>query len=245
MIFVVWRKIRQSERGGGHQAIRCPVKNLANRLQNGPARESSATKTKICRQAAESLINLGKTICLLSDSPCNRYRNFMHIITTTKELQSVCDRLATDTFVTVDTEFMRETTYWPLLCLIQLAGENEEVIVDPLSEDLSLEPFMQLMTNTSVMKVFHAARQDVEIIHHLGGVVPEPMFDTQVAAMVCGFGDSIGYENIVRQMAGQSIDKSSRFTDWSRRPLSDKQLAYALSDVTHLRPVYEQAERIP
>ncbi|MCP5084626.1 MAG: ribonuclease D [Alphaproteobacteria bacterium] len=164
----------------------------------------------------------------------------MHIITTTKELQSVCDRLATDTFVTVDTEFMRETTYWPLLCLIQIAGKTEEVIVDPLSEDLSLEPFMQLMTNTSVMKVFHAARQDVEIIHHLGGVVPEPMFDTQVAAMVCGFGDSIGYENIVRQLAGQSIDKSSRFTDWSRRPLSEKQLAYALSDVTHLRPVYQK-----
>ena len=164
----------------------------------------------------------------------------MHIITTTKELQSVCDRFAADTFVTVDTEFMRETTYWPLLCLIQLAGETEEVIVDPLSDELSLEPFMKLMTNTSVMKVFHAARQDVEIIHHLGGVVPEPMFDTQVAAMVCGFGDSIGYENIVRQLAGQSIDKSSRFTDWSRRPLSEKQLAYALSDVTHLRPVYEK-----
>ncbi len=167
----------------------------------------------------------------------------MHIITTTKELQSVCDRLASDKFVTVDTEFMRETTYWPLLCLIQMAGEKEEVIVDPLSEELSLDPFMQLMTNTSVIKVFHAARQDVEIIHHLGGVVPEPMFDTQVAAMVCGFGDSIGYENIVRQLAGRSIDKSSRFTDWSRRPLSDKQLAYALSDVTHLRPVYRKLRK--
>ncbi len=164
----------------------------------------------------------------------------MHIITTTKELQSVCDRFATDTFVTVDTEFMRETTYWPLLCLIQMAGETDEVIIDPLSDELSLDPFFELMTDTSVIKVFHAARQDVEIIHHLGGVVPEPMFDTQVAAMVCGFGDSIGYENIVRQLAGQSIDKSSRFTDWSRRPLSDKQLSYALSDVTHLRPVYSK-----
>lgn len=167
----------------------------------------------------------------------------MHIITTTKELQSVCDRLASEKFVTVDTEFMRETTYWPLLCLIQLAGETEEVIVDPLSEELSLDPFMRLMTNTAVIKVFHAARQDVEIIHHLGGVVPEPMFDTQVAAMVCGFGDSIGYENIVRQLAGRSIDKSSRFTDWSRRPLSDKQLVYALSDVTHLRPVYRKLRK--
>ncbi len=164
----------------------------------------------------------------------------MKIITTTQELQSICDRLANDAFVTVDTEFMRETTYWPLLCLIQIAGEHEEAIVDPLSEELSLDPFMQLMTNTSVMKVFHAARQDVEIIHHLGGVVPEPMFDTQVAAMVCGFGDSIGYENIVRQLTGESIDKSSRFTDWSRRPLSEKQLKYALSDVTHLRLVYEK-----
>lgn len=163
----------------------------------------------------------------------------MHIITTTKELQSICDRFAESSFVTVDTEFMRETTYWPLLCLIQIAGENDEVIIDPLSDELSLQPFMDLMTNTKVMKVFHAARQDVEIIHHLGGVVPEPMFDTQVAAMVCGFGDSIGYENIVRQLAGQSIDKSSRFTDWSRRPLSEKQLSYALSDVTHLRPVYK------
>lgn len=164
----------------------------------------------------------------------------MHIITTTNELQSVCERFAESSFVTVDTEFMRETTYWPLLCLIQIAGETDEVIIDPLSNGLSLQPFMDLMTNKKVMKVFHAARQDVEIIHHLGSVVPEPMFDTQVAAMVCGFGDSIGYENIVRQLAGQSIDKSSRFTDWSRRPLSDKQLAYALSDVTHLRPVYNK-----
>ncbi len=167
----------------------------------------------------------------------------MHIITTTEELQSVCDRLASEKFVTVDTEFMRETTYWPLLCLIQMAGQHDEVIVDPLSEDLALDPFMELMSNGSVMKVFHAARQDVEIIHHLGGIVPTPMFDTQVAAMVCGFGDSIGYENIVRQLTGNSIDKSSRFTDWSRRPLSDKQLAYALSDVTHLRPVYQKLRK--
>ncbi len=167
----------------------------------------------------------------------------MKIITKTAELSEVCARLATEPYVTVDTEFMRETTFWTQLCLIQIAGSVDEIMVDPLSEGLSLDPFWKLMADTGVMKVFHAARQDVEIIHNMGGVIPKPMFDTQVAAMVCGFGDSIGYENIVRQVAGASINKTSRFTDWSRRPLSDKQLAYALCDVIHLRTVYESLRK--
>ncbi len=167
----------------------------------------------------------------------------MKIISKTADLADFCAQLKGDPYVTVDTEFMRETTFWPQLCLIQMAGEADEAIIDPLADGLSLQPFWDLMANTNIVKVFHAARQDVEIIHHMGGVIPEPMFDTQVAAMVCGFGDSVGYENIVRQLAGQSIDKTSRFTDWSRRPLSDKQLAYALSDVTHLRKVYKSLRK--
>ena len=167
----------------------------------------------------------------------------MKIITKTADLADLCVQLKSDPYVTVDTEFMRETTFWPQLCLIQIAGNAHEAIIDPLADGLSLQPFWDLMANPNVVKVFHAARQDVEIIHHLGGVIPTPMFDTQVAAMVCGFGDSVGYENIVRQLTGQSIDKTSRFTDWSRRPLSEKQLAYALSDVTHLRKVYENLRK--
>ena len=167
----------------------------------------------------------------------------MKIITTTDELATTCARLRKDDYITVDTEFLRETTYWPLLCLVQVAGTQDEVIIDPLADGLSLEPFWELMGATDVVKVFHAARQDVEIMQHMGNVIPAPMFDTQVAAMVCGFGDSVGYENIVRQLTGNSIDKSSRFTDWSRRPLSEKQLAYALSDVTHLRSVYKSLRK--
>ncbi|MGI9374346.1 MAG: ribonuclease D [Hyphomicrobiales bacterium] len=163
----------------------------------------------------------------------------MHIVTTTEDLAEVCEIYAKEPYVTVDTEFMRESTYWPQLCLIQMAGETKEVIVDPLADGISLEPFFELMANESVVKVFHAARQDVEIVYNLGKLIPKPLFDTQVAAMVSGFGDSVGYENIVRQITGGQIDKTSRFTDWSRRPLSDKQLKYALSDVTHLRQVYE------
>jgi ribonuclease D len=146
--------------------------------------------------------------------------------------------------VTVDTEFMRERTYWPQLCLVQLARPGEDpdsaVIVDPLADGLDLAPLFALMANPGVVKVFHAARQDVEIFHHLGGLVPAPLFDTQVAAMVCGYGDQIGYETLVRKIAKADLDKSSRFTDWSRRPLSDKQLTYALGDVTHLRVIYEK-----
>ena len=134
---------------------------------------------------------------------------------------------------------MRESTYWPDLCLVQVAGETTDGLIDPLAPGIDLQPFFDLMNNPSVLKVFHAARQDIEIMVHRAGIVPHPVFDTQIAAMVCGFGDQVGYEAIVRRMAKAQIDKSSRFTDWSRRPLTEKQLVYALADVTHLRVVYE------
>ena len=165
---------------------------------------------------------------------------FMDLITDTKALTALCKALAHDTFVTVDTEFMRETTYWPDLCLIQIAGAEVNGLIDPMAEGIDLKPFFALMNNEKVLKVFHAARQDVEIMVHLAGTVPHPIFDTQIAAMVCGFGDQVSYEAIVRKLAKAQIDKSSRFTDWSRRPLTEKQLTYALSDVTHLRTVYEK-----
>ena len=164
----------------------------------------------------------------------------MQVITTTSALSKACKAMAGDAFVTVDTEFMRERTYWAKLCLIQIAGEHVQAIIDPLAEGLDLAPFFELMANENVIKVFHAARQDLEIFQHIDGRLPHPLFDTQVAAMCCGFGDQIGYEPLARQLTGAKIDKSSRFTDWSRRPLSDKQLDYALSDVTHLRGVYEK-----
>jgi len=160
------------------------------------------------------------------------------MIQTTAALEEACIQLAQSDFITVDTEFLRETTFWPELCLIQMASPTVEVLVDPLAKGLSLKPFFELMANPAVTKVFHAARQDIEIIHHLGNLVPHPIFDTQVAAMVCGFGDSVSYDQLVSRIKDVHIDKSSRFTDWSRRPLSDKQLEYALADVTHLRDVY-------
>jgi ribonuclease D len=164
----------------------------------------------------------------------------MDIVTTTSALGALCRELAKDSFVAIDTEFMREQTYWPELCLVQIAGSKDEAIIDPLAAGLNLEPLFALMADKSVLKVFHAARQDVEIFFHRSGVIPTPLFDTQIAAMVCGFGDQVSYEQIVRKLAKAQIDKSSRFTDWSRRPLSERQLAYALSDVTHLRTVYEK-----
>lgn len=163
----------------------------------------------------------------------------MKMITTTDELAAVCDRLARAEFITVDTEFMRETTYWPRLCVVQMAGPDEAAIVDTVAPDLDLEPFYKLMGNERVMKVFHAARQDIEIIFHRGALIPHPIFDTQVAAMVCGFGDSVSYDQLVQRLTGARIDKSSRFTDWARRPLSERQTEYALADVTHLRDVYQ------
>ncbi|WP_438749216.1 ribonuclease D [Pararhizobium sp. O133] len=160
------------------------------------------------------------------------------MIETTAELAAACKTLAEGQYLTIDTEFLRETTFWPQLCLIQMAGPDIAVIVDPLAKDIDLAPFFELMADTSVVKVFHAARQDIEIIYNLGKLIPHPIFDTQVAAMVCGFGDSVSYDQLVSRIKGVHIDKSSRFTDWSRRPLSDKQLDYALADVTHLRDVY-------
>ncbi|MGG7517097.1 ribonuclease D [Allorhizobium undicola] len=160
------------------------------------------------------------------------------MIVTTEKLDEACLALAKSDFITIDTEFLRETTFWPELCLIQMASPELEVIVDPLAPGMDLKPFFDLMGNSAVTKVFHAARQDIEIIFHLGNLIPHPIFDTQVAAMVCGFGDSISYDQLVQRVKNVHIDKSSRFTDWSRRPLSDKQLEYALADVTHLRDVY-------
>ena len=163
----------------------------------------------------------------------------MDLISTTPALADACTRFAAQSFVTVDTEFMRETTYYPKLCLIQMAGpDGSGVLVDPLSPDLDLAPFFALMADTSVLKVFHAARQDIEIIHKLGGLIPAPLFDTQVAAMVCGFGESIAYDALVARTSDGRIDKTSRFTDWRRRPLSQDQLEYALADVTYLRDAY-------
>jgi ribonuclease D len=161
----------------------------------------------------------------------------MRPITTTTELESFCNRLSTAPFVAVDTEFMRETTYWPRLCLIQAAAPGEAAAIDPLAPDLKLEPFLRLLADTTVIKVFHAARQDVEIFNNLG-VIPQPLFDTQIAAMAGGYGDQVAYDSLVRQMLRIEIDKGSRFTDWSRRPLSDAQLKYALADVTHLADLY-------
>lgn len=161
------------------------------------------------------------------------------IITTTEDLAAACDRLSRFEFVTVDTEFMRETTYWPKLCIIQIASTDEAVIIDAEAPGLDLAPFFALMANDKVVKVFHAARQDIEIVWHLGGILPHPIFDTQVAAMVCGFGESISYDQLVGRITGHPIDKSSRFTDWSRRPLTPQQVDYAIADVTHLRDVYQ------
>jgi ribonuclease D len=163
----------------------------------------------------------------------------MDLITTTDALAAACGRLARHPYVTVDTEFLRETTYYPKLCLVQMAAPEEAVLVDPLADGISLDPFLDLMADPNVVKVFHSARQDLEIVWNLGRLVPTPLFDTQVAAMVCGYGDSVSYEQLANDLAKARIDKSSRFTDWSRRPLTEAQLSYALSDVTHLISVYE------
>ena len=167
----------------------------------------------------------------------------MKTITKTSELKDFCDRAADEKYITIDTEFLRERTYFSKLCLVQLAipgGENENaVIVDTLVNNLDLSPLYEVFKNRNVVKVFHAARQDLEIFYLDSGIFPKPLFDTQIAAMVCGFGDQVAYETLVRQLAKQQLDKSSRFTDWSRRPLTDAQKKYALADVTHLRVIYE------
>ncbi|MFP4518121.1 MAG: ribonuclease D [Oceanicaulis sp.] len=163
----------------------------------------------------------------------------MEWIADTPSLQAACDDLARADFVAVDTEFMRESTFWPQLCLIQAAGAEREVLIDPLAEGIDLAPFWDLLKNETVLKVFHACRQDLEIFYHMGGgLIPAPLFDSQVAAMAVGLGDSISYDNLVRALLGENVDKGSRFTDWSRRPLSDKQKVYALADVTFLRDLF-------
>jgi ribonuclease D len=162
----------------------------------------------------------------------------MDLITTTANLAAACERMSRHPFVTVDTEFLRETTYYPLLCVAQMATTDEAVVIDALASDLSFEPFFELMANERVTKVFHAARQDIEIVWHRAKLIPRPIFDTQVAAMVLGYGDSISYDQLVQRITGDMLDKSHRFTDWSRRPLSAAQVTYAISDVTHLRDVF-------
>ena len=163
----------------------------------------------------------------------------MSLITTSAGVAKVCRSLSHADYLTVDTEFMREGTFWPRLCLLQIAGPDDAVAIDPLAGDIDLEPVFALLRDESIPKVMHAARQDMEIFYHLTGELPRPLFDTQVAAMVCGFGDQVGYESLVAKLTGARLDKSSRFTDWAHRPLSDEQLEYALGDVIYLRPAYE------
>ena len=166
----------------------------------------------------------------------------MNLITSNDALAELCTTLAAQRYITVDTEFLRESTFWPKLCLIQTAAADIEAMIDPLAEGLDLQPFYDLMVNENVLKVMHGCRQDVEIFHKEAGIIPTPLFDTQIAAMVCGFGDAVGYENLIKQTTGGKIDKGSRFTDWSQRPLSDAQLTYAQADVTHLRDAFEYLE---
>ena len=162
----------------------------------------------------------------------------MQLIADAEAVAAFCQRLAGERFITVDTEFMRDRTFWPKLCLVQVAGANEAAAIDPLAPGMQLAPLLAVMGDPSVLKVFHAARQDLEIFFRLMGEVPQPLYDTQVAAQVCGFGDEVAYETLVTRVAKARLDKSSRFTDWSRRPLSEAQLRYALSDVTYLRVIY-------
>src|SRR5215213_1601242 len=166
----------------------------------------------------------------------------MEPITATKELAAACTRMAKHDFITVDTEFLRETTYFPILCVAQVASADEAIVVDALAEGIDLTPFFELMANEKVLKVFHAARQDIEIVWHRANIIPHPIFDTQVAAMVLGHGDSVSYDQLVQRITGDALDKSSRFTDWTRRPLSKAQIDYAISDVTHLRDVYRKLQ---
>ncbi len=170
------------------------------------------------------------------------YNPCMSVISSSAELADLCGRLAQAPFVTVDTEFIRESTFWPRLCLVQVAAPEpaDAVAIDALAEGLELGPLLELMAAPGVLKVFHSARQDIEIFYQLSGRVPAPLFDTQLAAMVCGFGDSAAYETLVKKLVGKQVDKASRFTDWARRPLSERQIRYALGDVTHLRGIYEK-----
>jgi ribonuclease D len=162
------------------------------------------------------------------------------LINKNEEIKNFCNKLGGVSFVTIDTEFLREKTYYPKLCLIQLSGpDGEAAAIDPLAKGIDLDPFFELMDDGSILKVFHAARQDLEILYNINGSLPSPLFDTQIAAMVCGYGESVGYENLVRNLLGRKIDKGPQFTDWSRRPLGKKMMDYALGDVTHLIEIYK------
>jgi ribonuclease D len=168
----------------------------------------------------------------------------MRIVDTTADLERLVRELESAAYIALDTEFMRDQTYWPKLCLMQVAARNgPAAIIDPMAAGMDLSPIYRLIGAPNIVKVLHAARQDIEIFWHQGGVIPDPLFDTQIAAMVCGFGDSASYETLVRRLTNAELDKSARFTDWSRRPLSPRQLEYALGDVTHLCDVYEKLER--
>ena len=168
----------------------------------------------------------------------------MDLITDSDALAAFCARQKGAQFVAIDTEFMRERTYWPILCVVQVAGPEEAVAIDALAEGIDLAPLLALMSDPATLKVFHAARQDLEIFFHLSGDVPHPVFDTQVAAMVCGFGDAVSYETLVKRLAGATLDKASRFTDWAHRPLTERQIHYALADVIHLRTVYDRLQHV-
>jgi len=169
-----------------------------------------------------------------------RYQKAMRIIENTADLEVLVQELASAPYLALDTEFMRDSTYWPKLCLLQIAGPGVAAIVDPLADGLDLTPFFKLIADPKIVKVLHAGRQDIEIFWHKGRVIPDPLFDTQIVAMVCGFGEAASYETLARKIAHVEIDKSARFTDWARRPLTNRQLEYALADVTHLRVVYEK-----
>lgn len=171
------------------------------------------------------------------------YAQGVTVITDNAALAGFCQRISSNAYIAVDTEFIRERTFWPKLCLVQVAAEDDAAAIDSLADAIDLSPLFELMANKRILKVFHAGRQDIEIFHHLTGEIPSPLFDTQVAAMVCGFGESVSYETLVAQIAKAQIDKSSRFTDWAHRPLSHRQIDYALSDVVHLRTVYEELLR--
>src|SRR6267378_4135427 len=168
----------------------------------------------------------------------------MSLITDSGALAAFCDRQREVEFVAVDTEFMRERTFWPILCVVQVAGPDEAVAIDALAPGIELAPLLALMADAKILKVFHAARQDLEIFFQLSGLVPHPIFDTQVAAMVCGFGDAASYETLVKRLARANLDKASRFTDWAHRPLTERQVQYALADVVHLRTVYDRLQQL-
>ena len=162
----------------------------------------------------------------------------MHYVKDTNHLAELCSKINKSKFLAIDTEFIREKTYWPKLCLIQVFNGEDKIIIDPLVKGLDLKPFFKILSNNEIVKIFHSGRQDIEIFYNLTKKIPKNIYDTQIAAMVCGFGDSIGYENLVSQLLGKKIDKTSRLTNWSNRPLSKKQINYAISDVTHLFEIY-------